>query len=243
LVFAMNKKAYSPIKQQQVSTLVFEQLRDNIFRGQLRPGERLPPERELANTLKVSRTSVRNAITQLITMGYLESHQGRGTIVVDRRRTDTNNPYAKAIRPGYSTIDELLEYRIGIGTHGVALAAERATTSDIKFLESVLEGAGRRGVDAQAETEADIAFHMGIAYATHNSVYVDLTRQFYEYMFFRLKDLHLLLYEVKANLDQIEQQHLSILAGIKAHDPAAARSSILEHIQFLRDFLREHHAV
>ena len=235
----MHKKAYSPVKQKQVSTLVFEQLRDNIFRGQLSPGEQLPPERELASIMKVSRTSVRNAITQLITMGYLETHQGKGTIVVDRRGTGANNPFASVIRPGHSSIDELLEFRIGLGTHGVMLAAERATDSDIKFLESVLEGAGKKSTDAQAETEADIAFHMGIAYATHNSVYVDLTRQFYEYMFYRLKDLHCFLYEVKANLDQIELQHRAILAGIKAHDPIAAQTSILKHIQFLRDFLRE----
>ena len=242
-VLFMYKKAYSPVKQKQVSTLIFEQLRDNIFRGQLRPGEQLLPERELANTMQVSRTSVRNAITQLITMGYLETRQGKGTIVVDRRGTDANNAFAKVISSGRSSVDELLEFRIGLGTHGVTLAAERATESDIKFLESLLEGAGKRSWDPQAETEADIAFHMGIAYATHNSVYVDLTRQFYEYMFYRLRDLHRFLYEVKANLDQIELQHGAILAGIKAHDPIAARSSILEHIQFLRDFLREHNAV
>ena len=237
----MQKKAYLPVKQKQVSTLIFEQLRDNIFRGQLRPGEQLPPERELASTMQVSRTSVRNAITQLITMGYLETRQGKGTSVVDRRGTNANNPFANIISSGRSSIDELLEYRIGIGTHGVMLAAERATESDIKFLESVMEGAARSGLNAQAETEADIAFHMGIAYATQNSVYVDLTRHFYEYMFHRIKELHCFLYEVKANLDQIELQHAAILAGIKAHDPDAARRSILDHIQFLRDLLREHH--
>ncbi|MGB3211772.1 MAG: FadR/GntR family transcriptional regulator [Desulforhopalus sp.] len=236
----MSKKAYLPVKQKQVSTLVFEQLRDNIFRGQLSPGEQLLPERELASTMQVSRTSVRNAITQLITMGYLETRQGKGTFVVDRRGTDTNNPFATIISPGRSTVDELLEFRIGLGTQGVTLAAERATESDIKFLESVMERSGKSGSNAQDETEADIAFHMGIAYATHNSVYVDLTRQFYEYMFFRLKELHYLLYEVQANLDQIEQQHAAILAGIKAHDPDAARASIVYHIGFLREVLRSH---
>jgi GntR family transcriptional repressor for pyruvate dehydrogenase complex len=236
----MYKKGYLPVKQKQVSTLVFEQLRDNIFRGQLSPGEQLPPERELASTMQVSRTSVRNAITQLITMGYLETRQGKGTSVVDRRGTSANNPFANIISSGRSSVDELLEFRIGLGTHGVTLAAERATESDIKFLESVMEGAGKSGSNVQAETEADIAFHMGIAYATHNSVYVDLTRQFYEYMFYRLKELHSFLYEVKANLDQIEQQHGAILTGIKAHDPDATRISMLHHIQFLRDVLREH---
>lgn len=239
----MSKKAYLPVKQKQVSTLIFEQLRDNIFRGQLSPGEQLLPERELANTMQVSRTSVRNAITQLITMGYLETRQGKGTFVVDRRETVANNPFANIISPGRSSVDELLEYRIGLGTHGVTLAAERATESDIKFLESVMEKSGKIGASVQEETEADIAFHMGIAYATHNMVYVDLTRQFYEYMFYRLKELHSIMYDIKANLDQIEQQHAAILAGIKSHDPDAARASILYHIEFLRDVLREQNTV
>jgi DNA-binding GntR family transcriptional regulator len=59
-------------------------------------------------------------------------------------------------------------------------------------------------------------------------------------MFYRLKELHYLLYETKANLDRIEQQHTSILTAIKAHDPHAARESMLLHIQFLRDVVREH---
>jgi DNA-binding FadR family transcriptional regulator len=236
----MDKKAYLPVKQKQISTLVFEQLRDSIFRGQLGPGEQLLPERELASTMRVSRTSVRNAVTQLITMGYLETRQGKGTFVVDRRERDANNPFANIISSGRSSVDELLEYRIGLGTHGVTLAAERATESDIQFLESVMEKSSQSDLTVEAETEADIAFHMGIAYATHNSVYVDLTRQFYEYMFNRLKELHHFLYKEKANLEQIEQQHAAILTGIKTHDPEFARASMLQHIQFLRDMLRKH---
>lgn len=236
------KKAYLPVKQKQVSTLVFEQLRDNIFRGQLSPGEQLLPERELASTMQVSRTSVRNAITQLITMGYLETSQGKGTFVVDRRGSDAKNSFANIISSGRSSVDEVLEYRIGLASHGVTLAAERATESDILFLESVLEKSGQEGSDAQSETEADIAFHMGIAYATHNSVYVDLTRQFYEYMFHRLQEMHYFLYEVKANLEQIEKQHTEILSAIKAHNPEAARKAMQDHVQFLRESLREHEA-
>lgn len=236
----MKNNAYLPVKQKQVSTLVFEQLRDSIFRGKLKPGEQLLPERDLAETMQVSRTSVRNAITQLITMGYLETRQGKGTFVVNRDISDSNNPFASIISPGRSTVDELLEFRIGLGLHGSTLAAERATESDIVFLEETLARDENEVVTVESETEADIAFHMGIAYATHNAVYVDLTKRFYEYMFYRLKEMHTFLYEVQANLEEVERQHLVILDGIKAHDPELARKGMYNHIQFLRDLLLKH---
>lgn len=236
----MKNNVYLPVKQKQVSTLVFEQLRDCIFRGQLKPGDQLLPERDLGETMQVSRTSVRNAITQLITMGYLETRQGKGTFVVDRDISDANNPFASIISPGRSTVDELLEFRVGLGLHGSTLAAERATENDIIFLEETLARDEKEIVTAESETEADIAFHMGIAYATHNSVYVDLTKRFYEYMFYRLKEMHTFLYEVQANLEEVERQHFVILDGIKAHDPELARKGMYYHIQFLRELLQKH---
>lgn len=236
----MRNKAYLPVKQKQVSTLVFEQLRDSIFRGHLLPGNQLLPERELSSTMNVSRTSVRNAITQLITMGYLETRQGKGTFVTDRKMSDANNPFSTIISPGQSSVDELLEFRIGLGQHGVTLAAERATQSDILFLVDTLESTKDEEMDAASETESDIAFHMGIAYATHNSVYVDLTKRFYDYMFFRLKELHHSLYKVQVNLETLQNQHYDILNGIRAHDPVRARKAMLEHIQFLRALLAKH---
>ena len=236
----MKHNAYLPVKQKQVSTLVFEQLRDSIFRGQLKPGEQLLPERDLAETMQVSRTSVRNAIIQLITMGYLETRQGKGTFVVDRDVSGSKNPFASIITPGRSTLDELLEFRIGLGLHGSTLAAERATESDITFLEETLVRDENEIITAESETEADIAFHMGIAYATHNSVYVDLTKRFYEYMFYRLKEMHTYLYEVQANLEEVERQHFVILDGINTHNSELASKGMLNHIQFLRELLYEY---
>ena len=70
-----------PIRQRRVSDQVFEQLKDLIFRGTLKPGDKVLPERELADALNVSRTSVRNAINKLVTLGYLQHKQGQGTFV------------------------------------------------------------------------------------------------------------------------------------------------------------------
>lgn len=236
----MNSKDYfSTEKNKQVSTFVFEQLRDAIFRGKFSPGERILPERELATIMNVSRTSVRNAITRLITLGYLENHQGKGTFVAAKDSVGGRNPFINLINPQLSTIDELLEYRIGFGSHGVSLAAERATDHDIEYLEEVLSRSEGEQWTPEKETETDIAFHMGIAYATHNSVYIDLTRRFYEYMFLRLKDAHSLIYENQARRAEIERQHHQILICIKNHDAAGAREAMQFHIEQLRALLRE----
>ena len=237
----MNTRECFPEKNKQVSTLVFEQLRDAIFRGEFRPGEKIAPERELATIMNVSRTSVRNAITRLITLGYLENHQGKGTFVAAKESAGGRNPFLNLINPQLSTIDELLEYRVGFGSHGVSLAAERATEHDIGYLEDVLSRFEGGQWTPETETETDIAFHLGIAYATHNSVYVDLTRRFYEYMFLRLKDSHSLIYENQARRGEIERQHRQILACIRNHDPAGAREAMRHHIEQLRALLREEH--
>ncbi len=70
-----------PIKPKRISDQVFEQIRELIYRGELKPGEQLLPERELSASLEVSRTTVRNAINKPVTLGLLEHRQGQGTFV------------------------------------------------------------------------------------------------------------------------------------------------------------------
>ena len=75
------KTGLKPVRVKRVSDQVFEQLRDLIFRGELRPGQKIMPERDLGEALGVSRTTVRNAINKLVTLGYLAHKQGQGTFV------------------------------------------------------------------------------------------------------------------------------------------------------------------
>lgn len=229
----------APIKKQKISDLVFEQLRDEIYRGEVKAGEKLQSERELAEILRVSRSSVRKALSRLVEMGYLENRPGQGTFA---RLPEASNPdfsSAYVMNLGISTLDELMEVRIGIECQGVALAAERADDRDIGFLELAYDELSQAHPDRKKAREADMKFHMGIAYATHNSVHVDLTRRFYDYMFHSISKLHPLLYEKNKNLDIIDRQHFKILDAIKCGEVENARRYMLQHISFLRGFLQE----
>jgi DNA-binding FadR family transcriptional regulator len=230
---------FAPIRKQQISDIVFDQLRESIYRGELKIGEKLPSERELADVMRVSRSSVRKAIVQLLGMGYVENRQGLGTYVKLPEARDPHDPFAYVMTPGQSSLDELMEVRIGLECQGVALAAERANEMDIAFLELAFSEMHDWHPDRQKAKDADMKFHMGIAYATHNSVHVDLTRRFYDYMFHSINKLQSLLYEKNKNLGIIDQQHFKILDAIKCRDGESASRYMLQHITFLRSFLRE----
>lgn len=227
------------IRKQYIYDIVFEQLRENIYRGALKPGERLIPERELAELMQVSRSSVRKAITLLLERGYIEQRKSLGYFVKMPEPQDPHNPFSYIMTPHKSSLDELMEVRIGLETHGVVLAAERGNDQDILFLKQSLSELTEDQPNREKARNADIKFHMGIAFATHNSVHIDLTRRFYDYMFHGISELHALLYEKHSNLEIIDKQHFKIFDAIANKDTKSAKRYMLHHITFLRGFLKE----
>ncbi|MGO8761087.1 MAG: FadR/GntR family transcriptional regulator [Desulfobaccales bacterium] len=227
-----------PIKVKRVSDQAYEQIRDLIFRGQLKPGEQIMPERDLAQALGVSRPTVREAIKQLVTMGLLEHRQGQGTYVRSISDQRELNPLAAMIEGHSPTLEELLEVRMGLEGQAVTLAAQRATPEDLQVLEKALaqmleeNRAGRLGI------EADVSFHMAIAYATKNTVQVHIMKTFYDLLHYGIKENLHYLYEDPANLDMIGKQHTEIFEGIKEHNPEAAYAAMQRHISFVLNFFK-----
>lgn len=232
-----NLMELKPIKLKRISDQVFEQLRESIFRGEIKPGQQLMPERELAQVLQVSRTSVRDAINKLVTLGLLEHRQGQGTFV-QTPDTRSENPLAAAMDTEDATIHDLLEVRMGLECNAAALAAMRANGNDVSFLERSIQEMRDETESGRLGTEADVAFHMAIAYATKNPVHVSLMRNFYDFLFVGIKKNLAHLYENPDNIKEIIKQHHVIYECLRAHDPDAAFTAMQRHINFVIDFFK-----
>lgn len=225
-----------PIKPKKISDQVFEQIRELIFRGDLKPGDQLMPERELSEALGVSRTTVRNAINKLVVLELLEHRQGQGTFV-QSPEARTDNPLA-ALTPEEATIGDLLEVRMGLECNAAALAAQRALDKDIQFLEDSL-GEMREEVKAgRLGSEADTAFHMAISFATKNPVQISLMKSFYDLLFVGIKKNLAHLWENPKNQQIILDQHTEIFQSIQKRDPAAAFESMKQHIRFVQNYFK-----
>jgi GntR family transcriptional repressor for pyruvate dehydrogenase complex len=226
-----NDALIEPVRRSRIYEHIVEQIRALIREGRWAPGDQIPPERELAERFRVSRTSVREALRALEMQGIIDSRQGGGTFV---RTADTEAlvpPLAAAILRGRRELAEVLEVRELIEPGIARRAAERATDEHVSELELLLDKqrecieAGRPFVDE------DTAFHYTLARAADNhillrlhNVILDLLRES------RQSYLH-----VPDRPQTSLRGHEAILQAVQAHDAEAAYAASLEHITEVRD--------
>lgn len=226
-----------PVKPKRISDQVFDQIRELIFRGTLKPGEKLLNERRLAERMNVSRTTIRDSVHRLVAAGLIEQKQGQGTFVKSLA-SGKDSPLGEAMKSQNASINDLLEVRMGLECNAAAIAAKRADESDINAIEQTLLEMKNEVDSGRLGTEADTSFHMGIAYATKNTLHVYIMRNFYDYLFEGIKESLVSLYEDPENIKRIYTQHKTILDHIRARDPSGALSAMNEHINFVLEFFR-----
>jgi GntR family transcriptional repressor for pyruvate dehydrogenase complex len=226
---------FKPIKPKSITDQVFEQLRDSIFRGKLKPGAKLPTERELAVAFDVSRPSIRSAINKLVTMGLVEQRQGQGTFVRSHRSRYFNNPLREVLEGEGVRLVDLLEVRLGLEVNAVGLAAQRATVEDIQAIETCVHDMLSKVDEGMVGSDEDVSFHMTIAYATKNPAQIYLMKSFYDLLFFGIKESRFYLQET-GNLKVMGQQHQAVLESIRAHDPQGAQERMRTHIEYVMEF-------
>ena len=159
---------FKPIKQEKISTKIVGQIKSLIKEGDLKPGDALPPERELVKVFNVSRASLREALNSLAGMGFLEMSQKHRTIVKSLASGRMTEPLHLLIKDDIQTVFELIEVRKAIETWNAYHAAKRATDDDIARLEKSTESMRTKIEQRISVVEDDADFHLAMAEATHN---------------------------------------------------------------------------
>ena len=216
------------IKKTRIHEEVFSQIHELIKQGRLKARDQLPSERELAETFKVSRTSVREALRALETQGLIVSRTGMGNFVVDLPVEALVGPLARMLIDEKKALADVFELRKLIEPHIAALAAERATERDIAQLKKIV--AKQKEAVSRGETgvEADAELHLCISRATQNQALQKLVFGLME-MFSRSREESLQTDEQRraSSIDT----HRRIIAAIEKHDRIKARSEMLRHIE------------
>src|SRR3979409_960711 len=220
-----------PVKRSRIYEHIVEQIHALIREGRWAPGDQTPPERELAERFRVSRTSVREALRALEMQGIIESRQGGGTFV---RTADTEAlvpPLAAAILRGQRELAEVLEVRELIEPGIARLAATRATAEHIAELETLLERQRDCILNGRPFVDEDTAFHYTLARAADNPILLRLHKVILDL----LRESRQSYLHVPDRPQMSLRGHEAILSAIKAHDADAAYTASLAHITEIRD--------
>jgi DNA-binding FadR family transcriptional regulator len=214
------------VKQHRVFQDIVSQIRRLLDGGRLKPGDQLPSERELSETFQVSRASVREAIRALESMGLIEIKSGEGTYVASPVKS-LLSPLASAFRLRKDALREIFEARRIIEPEIAALAAERATSSQVEELEAILEDQERQIAEGKTGVEADTAFHSTLAQATRNKVFLRLN----DGMVDSLREARERSLQTDGRPARSLAGHREILEAIRTRDPAKARRVMLKHLE------------
>ncbi|HEX2932982.1 MAG TPA: FadR/GntR family transcriptional regulator [Candidatus Binatia bacterium] len=215
------------IKKTRIHEEVFSQIHELIKEGRFKARDQLPSERELAETFKVSRTSVREALRALESQGLIVSRTGMGNFVADLPVESLVAPLARLLIDEKKALADVFEMRKLIEPHIAALAAERATESDIEQLKRIVAKqteAVRRG---ETGVEADAELHFSIGRATQNRALQKLVSGLME-MLGRSREESL---QTSERRDASIDSHRRIIAAIEKHDKNRARDEMLHHIE------------
>ena len=170
---------FQKIKPKRISDEIYFQIRDLILNGELKPGQKLPPERELAESMSVSRPSLREALNKLVAQGYLEQVQGGGTYVKSITATSIDNAIEEFVKRDEAIFD-LMEVRKILETWAAYAAAERATDKEINNMFEFLEEMRIAKEHGHIGYISDTNFHFAISHATHNVLLVHVMNNIYQ---------------------------------------------------------------
>jgi len=217
-----------PLERISRTEKVLESLKERITSGSFEVGDKFDTEADICKSLNVGRSTVREALRILQTMGYIEIKPGRGAFVARTKEADMFSVFKWFVKYG-NELKDLMDVRMGIEPLAVKLAIERASDKQIENIEKIHQEflSEMNTMDPVRLSILDEAFHKAIFLATNNKLLISLNDKLCEI----LSDYRNKAFSVKENVTNAVQPHKDILDGIKSKNKEEAQKAMVKHIE------------
>jgi GntR family transcriptional repressor for pyruvate dehydrogenase complex len=230
---------FQRIEAEKLSHSVVRQIEQLILRGILRPGERLPSERELSERLGVSRPSLREAIAELQDRGLLATRAGAGIYVADVLGSAFSPALIRLFAAHEEAVFDYIAFRRDLESIAAERAAVHGSDTDLKVIDTIfrkMEAAHSKRNPAD-EAELDTEFHLAIIEASHNVIMLHTMRSMFDLLregvFFNRQ----IMFKNRTIRDLLLEHHRAINAALQERDAAAAKAAVVEHLTFVEEAL------
>jgi GntR family transcriptional repressor for pyruvate dehydrogenase complex len=235
---------FQKINQERVADTVMHQIEKLILRGILRPGERLPSERDLSEKMGVSRPSLREAIADLEYRGLLATRKGSGIYVADVLGSAFSEPLIQLFASHDEALFDYISFRRDLEGMAAERAARLASDTDLKVITTIfkkMEAAHRKRNPAE-ESALDAEFHMAIIDASHNVFMLHMMRAMFEMLRAGVFYNRQVMFKVRTTREALLDQHRMIHDALLARKPEAARKAVENHLGYVEKCMHENQA-
>ncbi len=229
----VSRREFRVVRKTRASEEIVGQVRDLITSGRLQIGDRLPAERDLAKTLQVGRSTVREAIRALESLGILEARPGEGTFLIANPADPQPDPITAHAFKSWENQRKLFEVRMVIEPDLAALAARRASFEQIVKMRQVLQEQEALVRAGDTGIKADTTFHFLLAEAAANDILLRIMDSLMEL----LRETREASLQTGDRSIRSMRQHKAILRAIESRDPAAAEKRMREHITGMEELV------
>ena len=232
---------FEKVQPEKLAAAVVRQIEKLILRGILRPGERLPSERELSEKLGVSRPSLREAVAELHERGLLESRAGAGIFVTDVLGSAFSEALVRLFANHDEAVFDYLSFRRDMEGLAAQRAAQYGTETDLKVIDELMtkmEAAhGKRNPAEEARLDAD--FHLAIIEASHNVIMLHMMRSMYQLLREGVFYNRQIMFRQRTTRATLLDQHRAINEALQAREPEAARKAVVDHLTYVETCLAD----
>jgi GntR family transcriptional repressor for pyruvate dehydrogenase complex len=228
-----------PIRKKTVPEEIIHELKSLIDSGKITPGSKLPPERELARMLNVSRPSLREALRALSLLGIVDNRHGSGTYLASSPDRWPLEPFSILLSLNKGALLDIFEARKSLEGTVAALAARRRNDDDLKSMQEAL---GKMRVNVRnygTYTKHELRFHKAIVEAAGNRVISDLMDKLYRLLIDTRKRVYRHASETPSYLDEDLRHHEEIFERIKSGDEQMAIRTMTDHLLLFEQRLKD----